>query len=118
MKSLDAGVVEFDDFLKIVLEHRSIEDAPQEILAAFQHYDTQRLGYVDAKQLRYILTHTGEKLTDRDGKFHLQSMRRGCRCFVLFLVDLILREMNVASDGRVYYDHLVQMLTQPLAARR
>lgn len=64
---LDAGVVEFDDFLKIVLEHRSTEDAPKEILAAFQHYDTQRLGYVDSKQLRYILTHTGEKLTDRDG---------------------------------------------------
>lgn len=65
---LDAGVVEFDDFLKIVLEHRSVEDAPKEILAAFQHYDTQRMGFIDAKQLKYILTHTGEKLTDRDGK--------------------------------------------------
>ena len=64
----DAGVVEFDDFLKIVLEHRSTEDAPNEILAAFQHYDSQRLGYIDSKQLRYILTNTGEKLTDRDGK--------------------------------------------------
>ena len=64
----DAGVVEFDDFLKIVLEHRSVEDAPKEILAAFQHYDTQRMGFIDSKQLRYILTHTGEKLTDRDGK--------------------------------------------------
>jgi Ca2+-binding EF-hand superfamily protein len=66
--SIDAGVVEFDDFLKIVLEHRSTENAPNEILAAFQHYDTQRLGYIDSKQLRYILTNTGEKLTDRDGK--------------------------------------------------
>lgn len=72
----DAGVVEFDDFLKIVLEHRSIEDAPQEILAAFQHYDTQRVGYVDAKQLRYILTHTGEKLTDRDGNFRVSSIEK------------------------------------------
>ncbi|CAF4978239.1 unnamed protein product, partial [Rotaria magnacalcarata] len=44
-------------------------------------------------------TNTGEKLTDRD-------------------VDLILRELNVASDGRVFYDNLVQMLTQPLAGRR
>jgi len=65
---IDAGVVEFDDFLKIVLEHRSTEDAANEILAAFQHYDTGRLGYIDAKQLKYILTKTGEKLTDRDGK--------------------------------------------------
>jgi Ca2+-binding EF-hand superfamily protein len=68
MYIIDAGVVEFDDFLKIVLEHRSTENAPNEILAAFQHYDTQRLGYIDSKQLRYILTNTGEKLTDRDGK--------------------------------------------------
>jgi len=64
---IDTGVVEFDDFLKIVLEHRSTEDAPNEILAAFRQYDTQRLGYIDAKQLKYILTNTGEKLTDRDG---------------------------------------------------
>ncbi len=50
------------------MEHRSTENAPVEILEAFRHYDTQRLGYIDAKQLKYILTNTGEKLTDRDGK--------------------------------------------------
>jgi hypothetical protein len=33
------------------------------------------------------------------------------------LVDLILRELNVGSDGRVFYDNLVHMLTQPLAGR-
>ena len=70
MVLVDSGVVEFDDFLKIVLEHRSTENTANEILAAFQQYDTQRLGYIDAKQLKYILTHTGEKLTDKDGKLH------------------------------------------------
>ena len=73
-------MIEFDDFLRIVLEHRSVEDAPNEILAAFQHYDTQRLGYVDAKQLRYILTNTGEKLSDRDGK----SLYRDINIFLFF----------------------------------
>jgi hypothetical protein len=34
-----------------------------------------------------------------------------------FLVDLILRELNVGSDGRVFYDNLVHMMTQPLGAR-
>ncbi|CAF1071973.1 unnamed protein product [Adineta ricciae] len=76
----DAGVVEFDDFLKIVLEHRSTENTPNEIMAAFQLYDTQRHGYIDAKQLRYLLTNTGEKLTDKD-------------------VDLILRELNIGGEG-------------------
>jgi Ca2+-binding EF-hand superfamily protein len=62
------GVVEFDDFLKIVLEHRSTENTPNEIMSAFKLYDTHRHGYIDAKQLRYILTNTGEKLTDKDGE--------------------------------------------------
>lgn len=66
--SIETGVVEFDDFLKIVLEHRSTENTPNEIISAFKLYDTQRHGYIDAKQLRYILTHTGEKLTDKDGE--------------------------------------------------
>jgi Ca2+-binding EF-hand superfamily protein len=61
-------VVEFDDFLKIVLEHRSTENTPNEIMNAFKLYDAQRHGYIDAKQLRYILTNTGEKLTDKDGE--------------------------------------------------
>jgi hypothetical protein len=38
--------------------------------------------------------------------------------YFIFLVDLILRELNVSSDGRVFYDNLVRMLTQPLSARR
>lgn len=101
--------------MKIVLEHRSVEDAPNEILAAFQHYDTQRLGYVDAKQLKYILTNTGERLTEKDGKREISSL---LRVDFFFSVDLILRELNVGSDGRVYYDNLVHMLTQPLAQRR
>ena len=65
---IDAGIVEFDDFLKIVLEHRSTENTPNEIMAAFQLYDAQRHGYIDAKQLRYLLTNMGEKLTDKDGR--------------------------------------------------
>ena len=68
MFKIDGGVVEFDDFLKIVLEHRSTENTPNEILTAFRLYDTQKQGYIDAKRLRYILTNTGEKLTDKDGK--------------------------------------------------
>lgn len=79
MLLVDSGVVEFDDFLKIVLEHRSTENTANEILAAFQQYDTQRLGYIDAKQLKYILTHTGEKLTDRDGK-----LSNAIECFIPF----------------------------------
>ena len=50
------------------MEHRSTENTPNEILKAFKIYDTQKHGYIDAKQLRNILTNTGEKLTDKDGK--------------------------------------------------
>ncbi len=98
------------------MEHRSAENTPNEILSAFKLYDSQRHGYIEAKQLRYILTNIGEKLTDKDGK---KSSRRIILINKSFLlVDLILRELNVSSDGRVFYDNLVHMLTQPLAGRR
>lgn len=51
--------------------------------------------------------------TTRDRNCHVNDLSSFC-----FLVDLILRELNVTSDGRVFYDHLVHMLTQPLAGRR
>lgn len=111
-------MVEFDDFLKIVLEHRSTENTPNEIMAAFQLYDTQRQGYIDAKQLRYLLTNTGEKLTDKDGELARTRDPSVHRMRSLFLVDLILRELNIGVDGRVFYDSLIHMLTQPLSGRR
>jgi len=46
------------------------------------------------------------------------NKKNSLKYFSFFLVDLILRELNVGSDGRVFYDNLVQMMTQPLAARR
>jgi Ca2+-binding EF-hand superfamily protein len=85
-------------------------------MSAFKLYDTHRHGYIDAKQLRYILTNTGEKLTDKDGTKRKIILINNL--FFSALVDLILRELNVSSDGRVFYDNLVHMLTQPLAGRR
>jgi Ca2+-binding EF-hand superfamily protein len=85
-------------------------------MSAFKLYDTHRHGYIDAKQLRYILTNTGEKLTDKDGTKRKIILINNL--FFSALVDLILRELNVSSDGRVFYDNLVHMLTQPLASRR
>ena len=115
MLKKDVGIVEFDDFLKIILEHRSTENTPNEIMAAFELYDTQRHGYIDAKQLRYILTNTGEKLTDRDGMKNNEN--KISINILILLVDLILRELNVPADGRVFYHNLVRMLTQPLTGR-
>jgi hypothetical protein len=40
------------------------------------------------------------------------------RIYFIFIVDLILRELNVPSDGRVFYDNLIHILTQPLTSRR
>ncbi len=40
------------------------------------------------------------------------------RIYFIFIVDLILRELNVTSDGRVFYDNLIHILTQPLTGRR
>jgi Ca2+-binding EF-hand superfamily protein len=44
------------------------EEANKEILNAFKLYDTKKTGYISAKELKMILTMTGEKLSSKDGK--------------------------------------------------
>ena len=66
------------------------------MLNAFKAYDYKKNGYLTTKELRSILVNTGEKLTNKD-------------------VDMILREANVSRDDKVDYEHLVNMLSTPIA---
>lgn len=63
------GRIDFAEFLDILHFHLQSEEAAKEILSAFRSYDTRKTGYISIKDLRFILTMTGEKLTDKDGQF-------------------------------------------------
>lgn len=44
-----------------------LENANKEILNAFKLYDVNKTGYITVKQLKSILTMTGERLSNKDG---------------------------------------------------
>ncbi|XP_039629431.1 calmodulin-like protein 4a [Polypterus senegalus] len=88
------GEVDFSTFLTIM--HRQIqqEDPKTEILEAMLMTDKQKMGYIQASELRAKLTGLGEKLTDKE-------------------VDDLLKEANVEPNGIVHYEEFVTMITLP-----
>ena len=69
IKHKKEGIVDFAEFLDILHVHLQTEHAAQEILNAFRIFDTRKTGYISTKDLKFLLTMTGEKLTNKDGKF-------------------------------------------------
>lgn len=71
------GRIDFAEFLDILHHHLKTEEAGKEILAAFRIYDTRKTGYISTKDLKFLLTMTGEKLSNKDGKlFSLINFQR------------------------------------------
>ena len=60
--------IDFAEFLNILHDHIKIENANDEILNAFKAFDVNKRGYLTSKELKAILTQTGEKLSNKDGK--------------------------------------------------
>lgn len=60
--------LDFAEFLDILHVHLQTEHANAEILTAFKMFDTQKTGYISVKDLKFMLTMTGEKLSNKDGK--------------------------------------------------
>jgi calmodulin len=68
-------------------------------LNAFKAYDSKKTGVIHSKELRSILTTTGEKLSNKD-------------------VDVILRETGGGGggkDGKINYQQIVKVLSNPIA---
>ena len=68
---------------------------------AFKAYDSKKTGVIHSKELRSILTTTGEKLSNKD-------------------VDVILRETGGgggggSKDGKINYQQIVKVLSNPIA---
>ena len=57
---------------------------PEEMDQAFRMFDKDGDGYIDARELRHLLTNLGEKLTDLE-------------------VDEMIREVDIDGDGKVNY---------------
>ena len=60
---------------------------------AFQMFDKDKSGYIDAKEIRTVTTTLGEKLTDKE-------------------VEEFMQEADIDGDGRLSYNEFVNMMLQ------
>ena len=87
-----SGTVDLKKFLAMMVRNMKNVHSKEEIREAFRLFDKDGNGFVSAAELRHVLTHHGERLTDEH-------------------VDEVMREADVGSDGQVYYEEFVKMMT-------
>ncbi|KAI3388917.1 hypothetical protein SNEBB_006743 [Seison nebaliae] len=86
------GRIEFPEFLQMMARKMKDQDSEQEIREAFRVFDKDGNGFISAAELRHVMTHLGEKLTDAE-------------------VEEMIREADIDGDGQVNYEEFVKMMT-------
>ncbi|KAG0046428.1 hypothetical protein BGZ83_008405 [Gryganskiella cystojenkinii] len=88
-----SGQINFDTFLKILLREDGFKPAgtAAEFINGFKVFDKEGNGYINAGELRYVLTSLGEKLSDAE-------------------VDELMKGVEVDNSGKVNYEDFVKMI--------
>jgi|Transcript_15206 calmodulin len=84
------GTMDFPEFLKLMADKMKEPEPEDDIREAFQVMDKDGNGYLNAKELRYVLTNIGEPLTEEE-------------------VEKILADADVDGDGRIDFNEFVKM---------
>jgi calmodulin len=80
------GTFGFPELLQVVASLLSgARTSEDEIREAFKVFDRDGNGYVNAAELKHVMTNLGEKLTDAE-------------------VDEMIREIDVEGDGQINYE--------------
>lgn len=86
------GTFGFPELLQVVASLLSgARTSEDEIREAFKVFDRDGNGYVNAAELKHVMTNLGEKLTDSE-------------------VDEMIREIDVEGDGQINYEELVRLM--------
>ena len=85
------GTIDFPEFLTMMARKMKETDSEEEIKEAFRVFDKDCNGYINAAELRHVMTNLGEKLTDEE-------------------VDEMIREADIDGDGQVNYEEFVKMM--------
>ncbi len=77
------GEIDLAEFIVMMARQQCL--SPQELVQAFRVFDRDNDGFIEARELRHLLTNLGEKFTDQD-------------------VDEMIREVDVDGDGKIDYN--------------
>ncbi|CAG7852106.1 Calmodulin-2 Short=CaM 2 [Serendipita indica DSM 11827] len=86
-----SGTINFPDFLTMMARRMKADDVEDEIRQAFEVFARDGTGLISIGELRHIMIHLGEKLTDEEA-------------------DELLREADADGDGYINYEEFAKML--------
>merc|ERR1711992_195598 len=85
------GTIDFDEFCEMMLRTSSDIDRKVEIREAFKIFDRDGNGFIDAKELKDVVTRMGECLTAAEA-------------------DEFLQEADTNGDGKLDYSEILNMM--------
>ena len=86
------GVIDFHEFLYLMVKKMKGNDTEEELLEAFKVFDRDGDGYVTAHELRSVMTSLCEDTTPEE-------------------VEEMIKEADIDGDGQVDYEEFVKMMT-------
>ncbi|EFX77418.1 calmodulin-like protein [Daphnia pulex] len=87
------NTVEFNEFLQLMSKKLKNDGCEEELLEAFRVFDKLGEGWIMSDDLRDVMQHLGERLSDIE-------------------VDDMLKEADRDNNGRVFYQEFVELLTK------
>jgi len=82
-----SGTIEFHEFVNMMARKMKDTDSEEEIREAFKVFDKDGNGFISAAELRHVMTHLGEKLTDEE----VDEMT--VKLILIMMVKLIMRNL-------------------------
>ena len=83
--------IEFDEFLKMMVQRRKDTEIEDGLAIAFRVYDRDGNGFISKTELKYVLTNLGEKITDEE-------------------VGEIFKEADLDGDEQISYEEFVKLM--------
>ncbi|XP_065061480.1 calmodulin-beta-like isoform X2 [Rhopilema esculentum] len=85
------GLVNFNEFMEMIRKGLDLEEKENEVVEAFRVFDREGNGFINAAEIRRVMTNLGDKLNDEE-------------------VDEMIREADLDGDGQVNYEEYVKIM--------
>lgn len=82
---LGNGVIDFEEFLEMIVKEMNKTDTEEEMREAFKIFDRSGNGFITAKELKHGMVFMGERLSDEE-------------------VEEMMREADSDGDGRISFE--------------
>ncbi len=87
----NGGKISFSSFLEILISLLDNLEIEKMIISAFEVFDSTKRGIISASELRYLMTHLGERLSEEE-------------------VNEMIREADVDGTGQIDYRSFVKRM--------